>query len=72
MPAREITSASSGASSIELLGDEHVGDEHVAGADELEPAGGDQARVAGAGADEVDGHPSSSATRPAKYALRSS
>ena len=41
----------------ELLRDERVGDEHVARADELEPAGGDQARVAGAGADEVDGHP---------------
>ena len=40
----------------ELLRDERVGDEHVARADELEPAGGDQARVAGAGADEVDGH----------------
>ena len=56
----------------ELRCDERVGDEHVARAHELEPADGDQARVARAGADEVDRHPSSSATSPAKYALRSS
>ena len=56
----------------ELLGDERVGDEHVARADELEPAHGDQPGVARARADEVDGHPSSCATSPAKYALRSS
>ena len=46
----------------ELGGDEAVVDERVAGADELEAAHGDQAGVAGAGADERDGHPSASAT----------
>jgi hypothetical protein len=37
-------------------------DEHVAAADELEPADGDQLGVAGAGADEKDAYPSASAT----------
>ena len=46
MPSREIRSASVGRLLDELLGDERVVDEHVARADELEPAGGDQARVA--------------------------
>ena len=56
----------------ELLRDERVGDEHVARADEVEPAHGDQLRIARAGSDEVNGHPSSRATMPAKYAFRSS
>ena len=50
----------------ELGSDEPVVDEHVARTDELEAAGRDQARIAGPGADEVDGHPSSSRTMPAK------
>ena len=56
----------------ELRRDERVVDEHVAGANELEPAGRDQPGVARAGADEVDGHESARSTRRSKYALRSS
>ena len=50
----------------ELGGDEPVVDEHVAGADELQPPDGDQPGIAGARADEVDAHPSSSRTSRAK------
>jgi hypothetical protein len=56
----------------ELLGDEAVVDEHVAAADELEPARGDQTGVAGTGTDEPDGHSSDSATSPSKKSRRSS
>ena len=56
----------------ELRRDERVVDEHVAGANELQPAGRDQPGVARAGADEVDGHESARSTRRSKYALRSS
>ena len=45
---------------------------HDAGANELQPAGGDLPRVARAGADEMDGHESARSTRRSKYALRSS
>ena len=50
----------------ELGRDEHVVDEHVAGAEELEPAGGDQTGIARAGADEVDGHESARSTSRSK------
>jgi hypothetical protein len=50
----------------ELGCDEPVVDERIATAHELEPARGDQARVAGAGADEPDGHESASATSCSK------
>ena len=50
----------------QLGGDEPVVDERIATADELEPARGDQTRVAGAGADEPDGHESASATSCSK------
>ena len=56
----------------ELGRDEHVVDEHVAGAHELEPAGRDQTGIARACADEVDGHESARSTSRSKYALRSS
>ena len=59
---RRSASASAGASSTSSARDERVVDEHVARAHELEPAHGDQPRVAGAGADEVDGHRSASST----------
>ena len=65
-PSRQRTSAPDGRFGDELGSDEPVVDEHVAGTDELEAAGRDQARIAGPGADEVDGHPSSSRTMPAK------
>ena len=55
----------------ELLGDEPVVDEHVAAADEVEPPRGDQAGVAGAGADERDRHSSDSATSASKKSRRS-
>ena len=50
----------------ELRGDERVVDERVARADELEPAGGDQAGVAGAGADEADASSERSSTSASK------
>ena len=65
-PSRQMTSAPGGSLGDELGSDQPVVDEHVARADELEAASGDQAGVAGPGADEVDGHPSSSRTMPAK------
>ena len=53
----------------ELRRDERVVHEHVAGANELEPAGRDQPGVARAGADEVDGHESARSTRPLEVRL---
>ena len=50
----------------ELGRDEDVVDERIAAPDQLEPANGDQARVAGAGADERDGHESLSVTSSSK------
>ncbi len=61
-----MTSAPDGSLGDELGSDQPIVDEHVARADELEAAGRDQAGVARPGADEVDGHPSSSRTMPAK------
>ena len=54
-----------------LGGDEPVVDEHVARPEEIEPARRDQARVARAGADEVDGHSSDSSTSASKKSRRS-
>src|SRR5262249_8360233 len=56
----------------ELGGDQDVVDERVAGPDEIEPFRRDQPRVAGAGADEPDGHESRSATTSSKKSRRSS
>ena len=50
----------------ELVAHEPVVDEDVAGADELEPPGGDQAGIAGAGSDEEDRHRSDSSTIASK------
>src|SRR5581483_677494 len=55
----------------ELLRDQPVVHEHVALADELEPANGDQARVAGPRADEVDRQERDSSTARSKKSLRS-
>ena len=54
----------------ELRRDEPVVDERVAVAHELQAARRDQARIAGAGADEPDGHDSARSTSFSKYALR--
>ena len=54
--ARPITSACGGASATSSRRDEPVVDEHVAACGQLEPADGDQPGVAGARADEEDGH----------------
>jgi len=55
----------------ELGSHEPVVDERVATADELQPARGDQTRVAGACPDEPDGQERASATSCSKYDLRS-
>ena len=47
----------------ELWRDKAVVHDRVTGAEPLEAANGDQPRVAGAGADEGDGHPRRPATR---------
>ena len=46
--------------------------ECIASPHELESARGDQARIAGAGADEPDGHDSDLDTSFSKYSLRAS
>ena len=46
----------------ELRRDESIVDEHLAGSQEVEPTGGDQAGIAWACSDEVDAHLSASST----------
>jgi len=55
----------------ELGRDERVVDEGVAAPDEIEAARRDQPRVAGTGADEVDGHASACSTSDSKKSRRS-
>ena len=50
----------------ELVCDEDIDDEDVARADQLEAASGDQPWISWPGTDEMDRHPSSCATSPAK------
>ena len=65
-PSRQMTRAPGGRLGDELRRDEAVVDEHVARADELQPAGGDQPGIARARADEVDASSELVAHEPAK------
>ena len=56
----------------ELLGDQPVVDDGLAGAKQLEPSDGDQPRIARARPDERDCHGSRSATRAWKKSRRAS
>ena len=57
----------------QLIAGQAVEDEHVGAAHEIEAADGDQPGIAGAGADEVDGHaaPSASSSAPPSCSRRS-